>query len=216
MSMGEDPATVHVVGAPGLDNLWRRDLWGLTALESRLGLPLKPPVVIVTLHSATLGDDPRDEVSALVAAMNEIPATYIITAPNTDPGHEHLMEWNIKHPHRFVSELGACAYWGLMQIADAMVGNSSSGMIEAPALQLPVVNIGDRQKGRLRGANVIDVDPVDHEIASAMIWALTPEFRVSLRGTSSPYGDGTSGDRIAKVLSAWRPPNPPRKKPVQC
>lgn len=210
VAMGESPWTVHVVGAPGLDNLWRDDLPNRAALERSLGVALVPPVVIVTLHPATLGAPPLCELEAVRTAMECVPATYIVTSSNTDPGHEAL------HWGRPTYSLGARDYWGLMKVADAMVGNSSSGLIEAPAVQLPVVNIGDRQKGRLRGANVIDAAPTPAAVTAALRWALDPSFRASLAGTFSPYGDGHSGERIARILSKWTPPKPPRKRPVQC
>jgi UDP-hydrolysing UDP-N-acetyl-D-glucosamine 2-epimerase len=210
VAMGEDPATVHVVGAPGLDNLHRDDLPGRQLLEARLGVELKPPVVIVTLHPATLGEDSAVLFLAVRQAMRCIPATYVITTSNTDPGHDSV-RWE-----RTVYSLGERDYWGLMKVADAMLGNSSSGLIEAPAVQLPVVNVGDRQKGRLRGDNVVDAPPLSRAIAEALFWATQRNFRDGLGGTFSPYGDGHSGPRIAKILSEWTPPKPPRKRPVAC
>jgi UDP-N-acetylglucosamine 2-epimerase len=96
-----------------------------------------------------------------------------------------------------------------------MVGNSSSGIVEAPAVELPVVNIGDRQKGRLRASNVIDVPPDSERIADALHTALTFSFRMALRGSASPYGDGHSAERIVKILTDWVPPQPPRKSSVR-
>jgi UDP-hydrolysing UDP-N-acetyl-D-glucosamine 2-epimerase len=214
-AMGEDPGTVYSVGDPLLDNLYRNDLATRPELEAFLQGSLKPPLVIVTLHPATLGEDPTLEVGALAKAINSVEATFVITRPNSDPGHEAiltaLMETTQKPRHFIVPALGERLYWGLMLIADAMVGNSSSGLVEAPAVQLPVVNVGDRQSGRLRGKNVLDVPPDPFRIATALRAALNPSFRAGLEGSSSPYGDGQSSDRIVKILEAWTPPRPPRK-----
>ena len=206
-AMGEDPSTVHVVGAPGLDNMHRDDLPGRKLLELRLGMELKPPVVIVTLHPATLGADVREELESIQKAIQAIPATYVITSSNTDPGHE-AVRWN-----RVTYSLGARDYWGLMKIADAMLGNSSSGLIEAPMVKLPVVNVGDRQKGRLRAKNVIQTDPC-YGVTVALRQALSREFRAWMADCESPYGDGKSGQRIANLLGEWVPPSPARKRPV--
>jgi UDP-N-acetylglucosamine 2-epimerase len=101
-----------------------------------------------------------------------------------------------------------------LRIADAVLGNSSSAVIEAPALQLPAVNVGIRQDGRLRGRNVIDVPARRLEIADALRTALLPGFRSGLAGTTSPYGDGRSASRIVEILATWQPPEPPRKAPM--
>lgn len=216
LRMGEPASTVRVVGAPGLDNLHREDLPSRAELEARLGLPLTPPLLLVTLHPSTLGGDARAEGDALVAALDAVDATCVISLPNADPGQEalrRLLERAGARPRRTaVPALGERAYWGLLKLADAMAGNSSSGLIEAPAVGLPVVNVGDRQKGRLRGANVIDVSSEPAAIAEGLRRALDPAFRAQVRKEPSPYGDGRSAPRIVDILRSWRPPVPPRKR----
>jgi UDP-N-acetylglucosamine 2-epimerase (non-hydrolysing)/GDP/UDP-N,N'-diacetylbacillosamine 2-epimerase (hydrolysing) len=219
IALGEDPATVHVVGAPGLDNLHRADLPGRAELERDLGLPLAPPVVVVTLHPATLGGDPAVEAAAVAAAMDRVPATYVITLPNTDPGHEvvrtTLLAAAERPGRRAVEALGERRFWGLLRIAGAMLGNSSSALIEAPLLRLPAVNVGARQKGRVRAANVIDSAAEPEAIALALTRALASAFRASLAASESPFGDGHAAERILKVLGSWRPPDPPVKAMVR-
>ena len=216
IAMGEDPSTVHVVGAPGLDNAHRTDLPPRAELEGALGLKLQPPVVVVTLHPATLGGDPGREARAVSAAMDAVEATYVITMPNTDPGHEAIREAfaaAARRPRRVaVDALGERRYWGLLRAADAVLGNSSSGLIEAPVLGLPAVNVGERERGRLRGANVIDVPSEPAAITAGLRRALEPGFRAALTGTASPFGDGRSAARIRDVLAAWKPPRPPVKR----
>lgn len=216
IAMGEDPGSVHVVGAPGLDNLNRSDLPAKAELEERLGIMLEPPVVIVTLHPATLGCDPGDEAEALAAAMDVVDATYVITLPNSDPGNDAIRDRFAQAASGSrrvaVEALGERNYWGLMKLADAMVGNSSSALIEAPAIGLPAVNIGDRQKGRVREGNVIDVPAKTDLIADALRTALSREFRDKARRAPSPFGDGRSAEKIVEILRTWCPPVPPVKR----
>jgi UDP-hydrolysing UDP-N-acetyl-D-glucosamine 2-epimerase len=216
IAMGEDPATIHIVGAPGLDNAHRNDLADRAELESRLSLRLEPPVVVVTLHPTTIGGDSAADSVALCAAMDQVPATYVITLPNTDPGHEAVRERLAaaadRPRRRAVEALGERQYWGLLRLAAAVMGNSSSALIEAPALGLPAVNVGDRQRGRLRGPNVIDAPSEAKAITAALQKALTADFRASLSGRISPLGDGRSAERIVGVLTSWTPPRPPVKR----
>jgi UDP-hydrolysing UDP-N-acetyl-D-glucosamine 2-epimerase len=205
IAMGEDPAAVHVVGAPALDNLRRGDLAMREELEQFLGIALAPPVVLVTMHPATLGD-PVGDADAMIAAMNRVDATYVITLPNTDPGAAAIRDKLVaasRKPRRCAAEaLGERRYFGLMQICDAMLGNSSSGIIEAPIVRLPVVNIGDRQKGRLRGGNVLDVPASPDAVTAALRRALDPAFRAALP-EGGPFGDGRAAARIADIVTRW-------------
>ena len=205
IAMGEDPASVHVVGAPALDNLRRDDLANREELEKFLGISLAAPVVLVTMHPATLGD-PEAELSAMLAAMDRVPATYVITLPNTDPGAASIRARLVEaaqRPNRCAAEaLGERRYFGMMRICDVMLGNSSSGIIEAPIGRLPVVNIGDRQKGRLRGGNVIDVPASADAVVDALRRALDPKFRAALP-EGGPFGDGRAAARIADIVKQW-------------
>ena len=217
ITMGEDPAAVHVVGAPGLDNLYRDDLPTHTELEKRIGIPLAGPIVIVTLHPSTLGADPATEVASVCAAMDACDATYVITLPNNDPGARVIrtaLEEAAQKPGRVaVESLGERFYWALMKSADAMLGNSSSAIVEAPAVALPAVNVGSRQKGRLRAPNVIDVEPEGTEVTKALRCALDPSFRLSIGDASrSAFGDGHAAERILSILASWTPPRPPIKR----
>lgn len=214
ISMGMDPSTVHVVGAPGLDNLRREDLPGPAELSRRLGLELNSPLVVVTLHPATASSTtPQEEAAALCEAMDAVDATYVITLPNTDPGHlllrEHLIGASKKPRRVAVDALGSRLYWGLLRLAAAMLGNSSSAIIEGSALGLPAVNIGSRQQGRLRGENVIDAPPEAAAIATALTEALSPATRRRLQGKAGPFGSGRSASLILDRLRAWRPPFSP-------
>jgi UDP-hydrolysing UDP-N-acetyl-D-glucosamine 2-epimerase len=208
VAMGEDPSAVHVVGAPALDNLRRDDLATRDELERHLGIPLAAPVVLVTLHPATLGGAPEAEVAAMVAAMDRVHATYVITLPNVDPGavaiRQRLLAESVRPGRCAVDALGERRYFGLLRLCDAMLGNSSSGIIEAPVVRLPVVNIGERQAGRLRDRNVVDTPADANAIAAALSRALDPKFREGLPDEAT-FGDGRSAARIVEILASWTP-----------
>jgi UDP-hydrolysing UDP-N-acetyl-D-glucosamine 2-epimerase len=220
IAMGEDPASVHVVGAPGLDNLARSDLPDRAELEALTGITLEPPVVVVTVHPATLDADPTAAARAVAAAMDAVEATYLVTLPNVDPGGADIATVMraaaASGPRRVVvPALGERNYWGVLRIADAMLGNSSSGLIEAPALRLPVINVGDRQEGRRREANVLDAPADAWSVSSTLRRALAPEFRAGIPAPDSRLADGRAGERVARIIAAWHPRRPPRKAPVR-
>jgi UDP-N-acetylglucosamine 2-epimerase (non-hydrolysing) len=208
--LGEDPARVHVVGAPGLDHLRRTELAGRAELEEFLGVPLVAPVLLVTYHPETLGDDGgRSGLDALLGALDDLgDATVVVTGVNADPGHGPLSSalhgFVAAAParRRLVESLGQRRYLGLMSVCDAVVGNSSSGLIEAPALRVPTVNIGDRQKGRLRAESVVDCRPARGDVAAALATVLDPAFRASLPDRLSRYGVGDAAVRIRDVIAA--------------
>ena len=218
IALGEDPATVHVVGAPGVDAAFRDDLPDRTTLADELGLELKAPVVIVTVHPTTLEADAGATVDAVIAAMDAVEATYVITLPNVDPGATAIratLEAAGRGPRRLaVAALGERRYWALLRVADAMLGNSSSGLIEAPALRLPVVNVGDRQAGRTRQPNVIDAPSSAAVVVAALGDALDPAFRRGLPDPDPTLVDGHAGARAAHIIAEWRPSRPPRKSPI--
>ena len=218
IAMGEDPAAVYVVGAPGLDAADRPDLADRSMLAAHLGLELVAPVVIVTVHPTTLDADEAGAARAVAAAMDAVPATYVITMPNVDPGGSEvaaIMRAAADRPRRVaVAALGERRYWGLLKIADAMLGNSSSGLIEAPVVRLPVVNVGDRQAGRRRYGNVVDVPADPTSVAIALRHALVPGTRDGLVLDGPAMADGRAGERVARIIEAWHPSRPPRKPPI--
>ena len=215
--LGEPPETVVVVGAPGLDNVYRDDLPDREAISRDLGISFEGPIVVVTVHPTTLADHPASEVNAVADAMARVPATYVVTLPNADAGGVAIRtfweKWAAGRPNvSLVDALGELRYWGLLRIAQAVLGNSSSGIIEAPAAGVPVVNVGDRQLGRLRPASVRDV-PVDSTvIEGALREALTPQARAHAAATPTLFPAGPAAPRIMAALLAWRAPHPPRKR----
>ena len=204
--LGEEPWRITVSGAPSLDNLHSMPLLDRAELESRLNVKLSTAPLLVTYHPVTLEyEQTAWQVKELLAALDELGLPVVFTMPNADT-HSHvivklLQQYVQTHPSaRLVENMGAQAYFSLMSIAAAMVGNSSSGIIEAPSVGLPVVNIGTRQQGRVRAANVIDVGYERREVAHGIRRALASEFRSSLKGLANPCGDGHSAERILRRL----------------
>ena len=218
VALGEDPSLVHVVGAPGLDALARTDLPDRAALEALLGIELRPPVVLVTVHPATLDPNPAAAAFAVAEAMGRVPATYVVTLPNADPGATEVtaaLQAAASKPGRVaVAALGERGYWGLLRLADAMLGNSSSGIAEAPAIGLPVVNVGDRQAGRRRLGTVLDTPAEPGAIAAALRLVLDPAYRATMPRPDPRLADGRGGERIAHIIAEWHPSVPPRKPPI--
>ncbi len=206
IAMGEEPWRVHHAGAPSLDHLRRSTLLDRPALEAKLGLKLTPPAILAAWHPVTILRDTNAEAEALFTALAETPGQLLFVYPNADAGSYALIERTrqlaAKRPNTHVYvNLDAVTYWSLLGQVDAMVGNSSSGIMEAASFSLPVVNVGMRQQGRERVRNVIGVFPEAAAIRCAIRHALSPEFRESLRGMTNPYGDGTAAETIAHVLA---------------
>lgn len=206
--LGEEPWRVRVTGAPSLDNLRTTTLYSRDELCRRYNLSFQQPPLLVTFHPATLEHgQAENQITQLLAALEETGGPVIFTMPNADTGgriiRQKLVDYARAHQTTSLLEnLGTRGYFSVMQNAAAMVGNSSSGLIEAPAFDLPVVNVGTRQTGRVRAANVIDVGGTRAEIADGIRRALRPEFRASLRGRSNPYGDGHAAERIVGHLKS--------------
>ena len=204
--MGEESWRVHCVGAPGLDRFARGAAMPREELARRIGLPLRRPTLLVTFHPVTLEPGEAGGHSAeLAGALEMVDGDVVITYPGADAAHDAVIRRlealaATRPGTRMIPALGEDGYRALLQEADVMVGNSSSGLIEAPSFGLPVVNVGIRQQGRLRAANVIDVGHGREEIAAGIRRALAPGFRAGLRGLVNPYGDGHAAPRIARVL----------------
>jgi UDP-hydrolysing UDP-N-acetyl-D-glucosamine 2-epimerase len=208
IQLGENPKRVHTVGAPGLDHLRRSELLDRQGFEDAIGFKLRTPTFLVTYHPVTLDTgDPAEPMRELLAALDEWPhALVIFTKANADTEgriiNEMIDAHAAHHPERAkaFTSLGQKRYLSALHQVDVVVGNSSSGIIEAPAAGVPTVNIGDRQGGRLRASSVIDCDAERGAITDALRRALNPAFREEVRRTISPYGDGDASRRILQLL----------------
>lgn len=207
--LGEPPERIFVVGAPGVDAVATLEFLPRDRIAADLDLELGAPLILATYHPETLGDlPPAQAIAELLAALDGIPeARIVFTGVNADPGHDAvsaaIAAFAEARPGRvrFRESLGQRRYLSLMRLADAVVGNSSSGIIEAPAAGVPTVNIGDRQKGRPRAASVIDCGPGRAAIAAALARALDPAFKAGIAGQALPYGGGGAATRIKDILA---------------
>lgn len=206
IATGEEPWRVHHAGAPSLDHLRRSTLLDRNALESRLGVSLQHPSLLVAWHPVTILNDTNAEADALFGALAQHSGQLVFVYPNSDAGSRVLIERTRAlaktrpQTHIFIN-LDAVTYWSLLGQVDAMAGNSSSGIMEAASFALPVVNIGMRQQGRERAPNTIDAPADITAILSALEHAMSPGFRQSLVGMANPYGYGTAAQTIARVLA---------------
>jgi len=213
IQMGEHPDTVFNVGAPGLENLQRTRRMDLAEVSASLGFDIREPFVIATYHPVTSGDeDPVATVNAMLAALDSFPNLQIIaTYPNADNGGRAIVPiletYARANPGRVlvVPSLGMQRYVSLLGRAAALVGNSSSGIIEAPGFGTPTVNIGIRQQGRLAAASVLHCGTNETAIRQALATALSPEFRSMAQTVENPYGQGDTSAKIVKVLETRTP-----------
>lgn len=206
-NMRENPERIFVVGAPGLDSIKHEVDTKSEELAKKYGIDLNAPVLLVIQHPVTLEEERSDkQMSETLEAISDLKYQTIVIYPNADAGGRRMIEVIKKYLNRSYLKVSKnitrSDYLGLMKIAGAIIGNSSSGIIEAPSFFLPTVNIGTRQRGRERGSNVINVGYNKDEIKSAIIKALYDEdFKKMIKGSKNPYGDGNAGERIADILS---------------
>lgn len=207
--MGEAPDRIHTVGALGLDTIRAGTDVTFAALRDRFGLPatLGPGYALATLHPGTRHPEAAGAMAeAMIAALMSAGLTVIHTHPNADPGADRIVaaiEAAVAQDrrHHIVPNFGADWFRVAMAHAGLVIGNSSSGIIEAASFALPVIDIGDRQKGRFHGANVLHAAAEAGDIGRAIAAARTPAMAARLAGLVNPYGDGQAARRILSVLA---------------
>lgn len=210
IQLGESPERVFEVGGLGVDAIGRIDRMSRAELEQELRLSLGARSLVVTYHPVTLEPGAAEaQLGAMLEALDlcEPDTTLIFTMPNADTGGRALMtrieQYVAGRPgaHAFTS-LGQRRYLSLLGEVDGVIGNSSSGLAEAPSFGIGTVNIGDRQTGRLKATSVIDCAPTRDDIARALRQLRDPVFAAGLAGTVNPYGRGGAGPAIVEVLRA--------------
>ena len=205
--MGEDSWRIYTVGAPGLDSIYGMNYMNKEEIEERFHINLEKPLLLLIQHSvSTEPEQAGRHMKETLEAIKELSYQTIVIYPNNDAGHDAIIGQIKKYedcPHiRTFKNLSQREYLSLLKYASVMVGNSSSGIIEAPSFGLPVVNIGIRQEGRERAENIIDVPPDKDKIYMAIKKALDDEsFIRKCSEAANPYGDGKAGERIAEILS---------------
>ncbi len=205
IQLGEQPDRVFTVGALGIDNIKKLTLLDRSSLEASLGFDLASRNLLITFHPVTLEKGTSaQQMSELLAALEKLEDTQLIfTMPNADSDSRVLFdmieEYVASHTnaHAFTS-LGQLRYLSCLRHVDGVVGNSSSGLIEAPSFGKGTINIGDRQRGRLRAGSVIDCEPDRRSIAAALQQLYSPELQETLKTVSNPYGDGGASEKIIR------------------
>ena len=208
IQLGEAPERVFTVGAPGLDHLRRLPLLDRAVFEASIDFPLGDRSLLVTYHPVTLDPaGPALAMEALLSALDRFPeARILFTRSNADTDGRRINQMIDAYVAasggraKAFTTLGQQRYLSALTQVNAVVGNSSSGIIEAPSIPVPTVNLGERQRGRLRAASVIDCVEEEGAIASALERALSPAFRASLQGMASPFGTGEASVRIKETL----------------
>ena len=206
LTMGEESWRVHRVGAPSIDHLRCSAIPDLKALGDRIGWEIPEDYLVVAFHSVTLDLKPEEEAAPFFEALEGIDYPLVFCFPNADAGSYSIQARarafceRRENAELFVN-LNHLDYWGLLRGAIAIVGNSSSGIMEAPSIPIPTVDVGRRQQGRERAKSVIGASAEPASILAAIEKATSPEFREELIGMVSPYGDGYAGQRIAEVLT---------------
>lgn len=208
IQLGEDPSRVHNVGALGLDHLKRTSFLNLDALGKSLNFRLDKPYFLVTYHPVTLGNEPVEQTClALLAALDRFQDyKVIITHPNADDGGRSIIRL-VEHyaharPDRVLSvvSLGQIRYLSVVKHSALVVGNSSSGIIEAPSFNVPTVNIGCRQQGRLASQSVINVGPDEDSIVNGIFEGLKVVSEERREKFLNPYGEGDASSKIIDIL----------------
>jgi UDP-hydrolysing UDP-N-acetyl-D-glucosamine 2-epimerase len=208
--MGEEDWRIAVVGAPGLDNIREMELFSKEETARKFEFDLARPVALVTFHPVTLEyEQNQTYISKLLAALKEFDIQYLFTYPNADTSGrviiDHIRKFCDQHKGASVVQNATQrGYLSLLSVVDCMIGNSSSGIIEAATFRLPVVNVGNRQRGRIHGANVVDCAHDTHDIVKALRKVMTVDFQESLNNLENPYGDGRASEKIVEYLEEMK------------
>ena len=211
IQLGEDPVRVFNYGAPGLDNIAQLNLLSKTEFEEGIAFKLEKRNLLVTFHPVTLERcSAKDQFQQLLNALDSLSETKIIfTKANADPDGriinamiDNYVAASSSKAIAFTS-LGQLRYLSALQYVDAIVGNSSSGLAEAPSFKIGTINIGDRQKGRIKADSVIDCLPEKCEILNALKRLYASDFQENLRKVKNPYGEGGASTKISEILRSY-------------
>lgn len=212
IQLGEDPSRVFCVGALGIDNIVHGRYLSQKETEEQIGFTFDKRNLLVTFHPVTLENDTAGEqFEHLIEVLDELKNTRIVfTSANADTAGSKINRLISKYTKRnrgkavAVASLGRLRYLSLLSYVDAVIGNSSSGIIEAPSFGIGTINIGDRQKGRIRAKSVIDCRPDKTSLRRAFRELYSPSFQKILKRVTNPYGKGDAAKKIAKVLKTHR------------
>jgi UDP-hydrolysing UDP-N-acetyl-D-glucosamine 2-epimerase len=217
--MGEESWRVHQVGAASLDTFVQDPDVGDEAVTRAVGQPIDASTILVAVHPVTLDEDPTAQGRAVFSALENIDAPMVVCFPNADAGGRALREIGAsfcaeRSNATQVINLPPRTWWGCLRRASVLVGNSSSGVMESTTAGLPAIDVGNRQEGRERGANVLSVPAEPSAIRAALLKAQSDAFRSLSKEAKSPYGDGTAALQMAKILADLPDRNTLLKKAV--
>lgn len=207
IQLGENPNNVFLVGGTGIDSMKNLKLLSRAELESSLDVELGKKSLLITFHPATLSNDvPKQEMKELLDALSSLTdTTLIFTMPNADTGGHTIKtlidEFVINHKNaKAFTSLGQLNYLSCLAQVDGVIGNSSSGITEAPSFKKGTINIGNRQLGRVQARSIINCGPYASEIRKALEILYSENFRSCLEKTKNPYGEGGASLKIVEVL----------------
>ena len=210
IQLGEHPSRVFNVGGMGIENIKRLKLLSKDEFEKSIEFKLNSKNILVTFHPVTLENSTaKEQFQQLLDAIDELEDTNIIfTKANSDTDgrviNQMIDEYVTKNSHKSIvfTSLGQLRYLSALQYVDAVVGNSSSGLAEAPSFKIGTINIGDRQKGRIKASSVIDCEPNKDSILKSFEKLYSKEFQETLKTTINPYGDGYASKKIVEILKS--------------
>lgn len=210
IQLGENPSRVFNVGGMGIENIKRLKLISKDEFEKSIEFKLNIKNILVTFHPVTLENSTaKEQFQQLLDAIDELEDTNIIfTKANSDTDgrviNQMIDEYVTKNSHKSIvfTSLGQLRYLSALQYVDAVVGNSSSGLAEAPSFKIGTINIGDRQKGRIKASSVIDCEPNKNSILKSFEKLYSKDFQETLKTTINPYGNGCASKKIVEILKS--------------
>ena len=210
VQLGEDPNRVFNVGGLGVDLIKKTNLLSKNDLVKNTNIRFSSKNVLVTYHPVTLDkNSSRSDFECLLSALSEMSELYVIfTMPNSDSDSRDIFKmiknYVSKNNHRSIAftSMGHLNYLSTLQYVDGVIGNSSSGIAEAPSFKIGTINIGDRQKGRLRSSSIIDCKPNEKSIKNAINKMYSDDFKENLKNAKNPYGEGKASEKIYKILKS--------------
>lgn len=210
IQLGEHPNRVYAVGAIGIENILNEKMLTKVELENELEICLDKPYAMVTFHPVTLeSNSSENQIESLLEVCKEYKNLYfILTKANADVEGRvinHLIDKYARENDNIIAfkSLGTRRYLSALKYCSMVIGNSSSGLVEAPSFGIPTINIGDRQKGRLQASSVINCEPKKNSIRQTIKIALSEDFTRKAKNTVNPYGNGDTSDKVVDVLKEY-------------
>ena len=207
LQLGENPDTVFNVGGLGVDAIQQIKLLSKEELEKELDFTFGEKNLLITFHPVTLEGNSELQMKSLLDSLSNFPNIHLIfTLPNSDAGSRAIIQLikdfcATRNNAKYYSSLGQKKYFSTIQIVDGVIGNSSSGLLEVPTFKKGTINIGNRQKGRLRAESIIDCEPFIDDIIKSILELYSSNFKERINFTKNLYGDGNTSKKIYNIIS---------------